>query len=166
MPVQRDEMIAINYVFIHRMPYTIALLPTGERIRGEKLYVHENYSKSTHDFDIAILVLDETLNLYPPYIYPAILPQAPLAFHHGNQLHVAMTNGSKSHFERVNASIWSNDECAPNDEHLMCIEIDSDCDDLVRKRKIKQKSKPLNNITSYCSILGAAKHIFTHILCS
>ena len=100
------------------------------------VYVHKNYSNSSHDFDISIIEFENVIRLDRPFIYPAILPQAPLSVHNGNRLHVAVSKGvSENYLERINASIWSNDECALNADHLMCIETDSNRDNWVRKIK-------------------------------
>lgn len=139
-PFSTDLRFLIRkYVSIYSLQYNRVELPrsydrvdvTPKFVDVSKLYVHKNYSNSSHDFDISILKLESVLKFHPEDIYPAILPLSRLD--HGNQLHVAMTKGLSEHyFERKNVSIWSKDECAPNEEHLMCIETDGDCDDLVK----------------------------------
>lgn len=73
------------------------------------------------------------------------MPQAPLDLHHG-KLHVAFNEGDSpfsTFLQKMNASIWSNDECAPDLDHkiaikenLLCIEVTDACDHFLVKHSI------------------------------
>ncbi|XP_031635198.1 serine protease 40-like [Contarinia nasturtii] len=122
------------------LPHTKVLITNSYAIKVHKIYVHKSYNNWTRDGDISILELSESVFLLRNYIYPAVLPQAPLDLHHG-KLYVAFNEGDSSHstfLQKVNASIWSNDECAPDLDHkivikenLLCIEVTDACDHLL-----------------------------------
>lgn len=88
--------------------------------------------------DISILKLSESL---PPFIFPAILPQALLDLQH-EQLHVAIhykISFGTLIFRKMMVPIWPNDECAQNKEHdakknLMCIDVIDACDHFMVKK--------------------------------
>lgn len=131
------------FYYLCSLPHTKVSITNSFKTKVNKIYVHKNYNNWTRDGDISILELESAF--HPEYTYPAVLPQAPLDLHHG-KLHVAFNEGNQpgaTFLQKVNASIWSNDECAPDLDHkivikenLLCIEVTDACDHLLVKHSI------------------------------